>query len=77
MTPTALTLSTLTLLCVSVSVTSADEGKSVCLSVCLSVWTMSWRRTIRYDTIRDAGQSALSTARYQLLKVGENYRALF
>jgi len=35
----------LTLLCVGVTVTSADGGKCVCLSVCVDV-------TERYDTIR-------------------------
>jgi len=50
----------LTVLCVGVTVTSADGGKCVCLSVCVDV-------TERYDTIRDASQSALSTARNQLL----------
>ena len=76
MTSSQMALSVLTLLCVSVTVTSADGGKSVCLSV----WTMSWRRTIRYDTIRGASQSALCTARYELLnvqKTEKNYFVVF
>ena len=53
MTSSAITLSMLTLLCVGVSVTSADGGKCVCLSVSVCVDNeLPTHDTIRYDTIR-------------------------
>ena len=50
MTSSPLTLSTLTLLCVGVTVTSADGGKCVCLSMCVNNELAS-HDTIRYEML--------------------------
>ena len=52
MTSSTLTLPMLTLLCVGVTVTSADGGKCVCLSVCVCVNNeLASHDTIRYEML--------------------------